>query len=270
MTLMELLIGSGLMIMMATVLFSVALGASRIAANVDSGASVFSRGRVAFENMHADIARADSILARYPPTGTAAYASNGTTTLIARLPQADANGSSIPDAFDIVIYHLEPATGRTGPNQLVRYRSQMTGGSPSSIIRERVLATNVESLAFNYVGVDSFVGNSLNKTFTLKATPGASSGVQANQVMVGGVDRISDGHGQYMGATLIFALAPKTGVSIDAIYNADPTAIINASGSNPASFVHVTLRVRTPVRNAANATNDRFIELSSRSPVRNR
>ena len=88
--------------------------------------------------------------------------------------------------------------------------------------------------------------------------------------MVGGVDRIADGQGQYSGATVIFALAPKNGVSIDAIYNADPSATVNANGSNPASFVHATIRLRTAVRNAASATNSRFIELSSRSPVRNR
>ena len=269
MTLIELMIASGLMVMMASVLFGVALTATQLAANIDSGTGMFSKARAAFEAMHSDVARADMVLARYPVSGTAVYVASNTTTLILRIPRNDASGNLIPNTYDVSIYRLEPVAGRTGPNQLVRYKAAIISGAGSTARKERVLATNLNSIDLRYIGVDTFAGDGTRKTFTLKSTPMANSTVQSNQVMVGGIDRLADGQGSLTGSVITFKLAPKSRVSIDALYNADPAATVNVSGSNPASFVHITMRVRTIVRNAKSKETNRFIEMTSRSPVRN-
>lgn len=266
---MELLIASGLMMLMTGLFLAITLGATRIARNVDTGTGIFSEARQGFELLNDDIQRSSGILTQFPPTGAATHSSNGTNTIILRIPRLNAQGDAVAGSWDIVIYRLVPVTGETGPFHLERLRASLVGGAPTPVIREQVVARSIANMSFRYIATDTFWGNSTAREFTLRLTPDANTPEHRNTIMVGGRDRASDGNATFVGNRVRFTFPPRNGVAVDVIYNADPAVRIGVDGLNAANSVHTVMRIRTRGNNASHVVSGRTVELSSRAIVRN-
>lgn len=264
-TLVELMIAMGMMTLMGGVLFSVAFTGMRMARNTDTAVGAFSDSRAAFEMINADIGTSDAVLAQYPPTGTAAFTSNNTTTLILRRPRVDTNNVILPGQFDVIIYQIR---GRTAPFTLRRLTAQITAGVGTTATQERILSRTIEGATIRYIAVDSFTGNGSNRNFTLRGTPIASSPEQANQIIVGGRDRVADGNCNFDSVAIACQFAPRSGTMVDAIYNVNPNVSINPDGHSAARVVQINLRARAQSRNSRSQLRNRTMEFNSRSELR--
>lgn len=268
MTLVELMVSMGIMMLLTLFLFGIGLHASQVIRKTDDSSSVMAKTRLAYQQLSQHMSEADAILTQYPPTGTAVYRSDANRTIILRVPVPNSSGVVLPGRYNVFIYRIEAATGDSGPNVLKRYRGTITNNVGAAAVLDRNLAGRITTFALDYGTTETFIGDQTRKQFVLSATPLAATSEIPTLVMVGGTNRLSDNMANLSGSTINFALAPRSNTPIDAHYRVNPQTPVDAFGKSGAKYANVRIICRTTWKTRNSNDRNREIELSSRMTLR--
>jgi type II secretory pathway pseudopilin PulG len=268
MTLVELMVSMGIMMLLTLFLFGIGLHASQVIRKTDDSSSVMAKTRLAYQQLSQHMSEADAILTQYPPTGTAVYRSDTTSTIILRVPVPNSSGVVLPGRYDVFIYRIEAATRDSGPNILKRYRGTITNNVSAAAVLDRNLAARITTFALDYGTTETFLGDQSRKQFTLSATPLAGSTEIPTLVMVGGTNRLADNMASLSGPNVNFALAPRSNIPIDAHYRVNPQTPVDAFGRSGAKYANVRVICRTTWKTRNSDNRNRDIELNSRMTLR--
>ncbi len=268
MTLVELVVSMGTMMLLTLFLFGIGIYASQAIRKTDDSSSVMAKLQLAYQQLSQHMSEADAILTQYPPTGSAVYRSDANSTIILRVPVPNSSGVVLPGRYDVFIYTIEAATGDSGPNIIKRYKGRITNNVGAAAVLDRNLAASITTFAIDYGTTETFMGDQSRKQFPLSATPLAGSTEIPTLVMVGGTNRLADGMASLSDSTVSFALAPRSNTPIDAHYRVDPQIPMDAFGKSGARYANVRLICRTTGEIRNSTFRNRDIELNSRMSLR--
>lgn len=267
---METLIVIVLFVMTTFMVIEASYIAGAAFTKVRDAGSTFSNVRVNFESIASNIKASDRLLAYYPSSGDPQFVADEDTTLIIRIPAVEADGTFIPNQFDVVIYEAEPVTGDTGPIQVNVYRARIIDGDEELAEFERVVLTNVASLRWTPTVNETFFGDTSTKTFGLIGTPYGSDDLVDEVVLVGGIDRIADGKAKFSGQKVEFNQAPNWSVPIDVVYTVNPAVSVTPLGENAANSLSMRMVFRLTWRERQNNKRTHDVTVTSRVHILNR
>jgi len=258
-TLIEVMTVCVLMVFLTTILFNFLIGSARYTERITTGQGVMNKLRQASQKMSTDVSESEAILMQYPTTGSPTYRTSYNDTVILRVPKFDSLGNQSPTDYDVVIYKLMPtvAGARTGPFTFNKYKASVTLSNQPVPTLQSVVATNIESVDFNYITNETFTGDESSKVFSLAGTPLLATSQRPRTVLVGSVDRLADGKATLSGSTVTFApLAPSWGVSIDVTYAINPASAGGTEARTPAQIFsyEFTTNVKSKVNNQVDKT----------------
>lgn len=228
------------------------------------------QARQTLAKMTGDINFADMCLAQYPPNGVSQFVADKTSTVIIRQPNFDGNGDPVAGSYTVVIYRLEDANAsEIGPKVVKRYKGQITNGTATQAILDKVLLTNVQAAHFTFTVDELFHGNNSAQTFTLVGTPTGNDTYFTQHVYTGGIDELPAGHATISGNNVNFDQIVANGIPVDVEYQVDPSQIVNTDGGNYASHLAIRLRILPQWRQADQSVKTRSVVLDASAQLGN-
>lgn len=267
---METMIVIVLFVMTTFMVIEASYIASAAFTKVRDAGSTFSKVRVNFENLAANIKASDRLLAYYPSTGEPKFIADDETTLIVRIPVVEPDGSFVPDEYEVAIYETEAIAGDKGPFQVNQYRARIIDGDEQLPEFEKVVLSNVASIRWTPTVNETFFGDTSTKTFGLIGMPYGSDDLVNEVVLVGGIDRISDGKAKFSGQKVEFNQAPNWSVPIDVVYTVNPSVSVTPKGENAANSLSMRIVFRLTWRERQNVKRTHDVTVSSRVHIINR
>jgi len=265
----ELIVASSIAVLSLAALVGTSVMSTRITAKVSSGVTTISKASTAYEELCSDIRAASGVLASYPTSGTPAFTSNGTNTLILRQPFTNA-GVIDPNKQIVIVYYLAPQSGDRGPNVLKRYRATVNGGVEAAATLEKEVASQISSITFNYSAHETIFASEGYGKYLLRSEAQGDTPFSEERALVDGEDLSANGTATFVAGELRFTTRPTYGKLIDAYYNVDPTTVVGANGLNNAFEVLVAMKASPKWRDGRQVEQTRNLELISRVALRNR
>jgi hypothetical protein len=268
---MEVLTVTGLALLVVFLLGETSALASKSFERVQSTGTSATKFRYIFESFIEDIRISSATLCKYPVATTAAFTADDDKVLILKQPMFDTNNDVLPTKHKVVIYKLEAAaTAEDGPYVLQKYTATIDGTSESAPAHAGTVAKNIASGEWTTQVNQVFVGNKYNTEFWLFKAPKTPTAEIKTLILVGGVDRLTDGNATITGSKVTFVKPPSYGVVVDASYRGQETTNIDSTGNNGGSSVFVRFKMRTKWRTAGEEENTRDVTFSSRPQLTNR
>lgn len=221
--LLEVLLFVAIAGMVISLLAELTVSMSSLTQVTSLDASIEDQSRHQLDNVIQDVTDSSIVLQSY--TGQSTYTTDTSTTLVLQAPSYNASGN-ILGTNDVIVYYL---SGTSAPYSLHRIVAAAPGSQRSSSA-DKVVSSNVQSMAITYLVSQNFTGDGTTKAFTLSAFPGGPSPV--GQVTVNALAvalGTGPGQAQFVSPnTLHFTGAPAKGATINALYSVDPSAYASA------------------------------------------
>lgn len=269
-TLIELLTATALSVLVVFLLAQTSLMSTTTLEKVHNTSYTINKGRQGFEEIVNDIRSASSTLCKYPSSGTPLFTALDNKVLILTMPVFDASNNVKANEYRVIVYQVSAQTGADGPNVIKRYKGTVTNNVQPALSLDRVVLKNVVSADIVTAVNQIFWGNNSTKEYWLFSTPQAATTDVKNEVLVGGVDRITDGRATLSGSKITFALAPANGVIIDATYNVQESQNVDGRGTNGGTSVFLRIIQRSKWRTSSGGSKSRDVALTARPSLLNK
>lgn len=275
-TTVELITAATVGLMATAILAETSILAARTFQKVGDVAKAHTFGRRAFDQFVADVQGADMSMAKFPAwTSTPWFTAAENQCVILRKPVFKADKTVDPKNFKVITYRLVAATvPADGPFVLKRTVSPLMIDpgvtSSASMGTTTIVAKNIKSVKWNQMTNQTFWGDQYTTDYYLISAPQADTAQIKLKALIGGVDRLTDGHATIAGNKVTIFKPLQYGVAMDVSYHTDPAYPLDYTANNGATAMFVNFVFQPRWTSTSGAEQRRDVALSAMPQLENK